>query len=102
MTAAQINAAANATHDLLELTLDGGPLAPTTSPIEMEIGWQNLNVTLRAVAAGTGEDVNVRIEIDPDGERAGIQARYWTGYGMSNWQDTDLDDIAERGLAATR
>lgn len=103
MTAAQIEAIGEATTTLLELTLPGGPLEATTSPIQMELGARTVDVTLYAVAAGRGDDVQIRWEIDSDGNRASLSERHWSRDGMTAWSTLrHLSDIAAAAKLLSR
>lgn len=97
MTTAQIAATAAATAELLELTT--GPLAPTSTPIRTELVWGGaIEITLHAVRANSGDDVNIRTTIDAHGDREGYELSYYShvDHGMTAWLDiADLDEATD-------
>ncbi len=104
MTAKQLESLMNSTGQLLALTIgENPPLLTTSTPITMEDGWKCMTVTLHAVSNREGDDQEIRVTIDEDGNVTATQERHYgqdvvdghlAGEGMSDWAPTTLDSFA--------
>lgn len=93
MTAAQIAEIAAATAELLELTLDDGPLDLTTTPIALDAGpGSEWTLTLHACEPGTGNDVHLRLGITTAGTRTDLLERHFEIHEMTPWANVHSID----------